>query len=165
MTTVLDNLDELLVPDADDVQDLLVLTNGGRRLVITRQEGQPFGIACSRDGFELTQNDAVTVLNFIAQDHINGVVEAFVGPWRQQVQEQAARAEQADAGWEQELQESGRLRRVVESYWKVLRRIVDENVEAVVDSSDVLYAVRELLGLDGRDGSAQYDGTGGGNRG
>jgi hypothetical protein len=37
----------------------------------------------------------------------------------------------------------------------VLRRIADENVEAVVDPGDVLFEVRELLGLDGRTGARE----------
>jgi len=50
-------------------------------------------------------------------------------------------------------QELGLLRARDEAREAILRRIVDENVEAVVDPTDVLFDVRVLLGLDGRDGS------------
>jgi hypothetical protein len=58
---------------------------------------------------------------------------------------------------EEARQELGRLRARDEQQVAVLRRIVDENVEAVVDASDVLFDVRVLLGLDGRDGSQAVD--------
>jgi hypothetical protein len=50
-------------------------------------------------------------------------------------------------------QDLGRARARLEEVEPVLRRIADENVEAVVDPTDVLFEVRELLGLDGRTGS------------
>lgn len=54
---------------------------------------------------------------------------------------------------EEARQELGRARVYNEALATVLRRIADENVEAVVDPGDVLFEVRELLGLDGRTGS------------
>jgi small ligand-binding sensory domain FIST len=52
-------------------------------------------------------------------------------------------------------QDLGRARARLEEVEPVLRRIADENVEAVVDPGDVLFEVRELLGLDGRTGARE----------
>lgn len=54
-------------------------------------------------------------------------------------------------------QELGRVRTRDEAREAILRRIVDDNVEAVEDPGTVLFDVRVLLGLDGRDGSAQVE--------
>ena len=56
---------------------------------------------------------------------------------------------------EEARQELGRARVYNEALAAVLRRIADENVEAVVDPGDVLFEVRELLGLDGRTGARE----------
>lgn len=54
-------------------------------------------------------------------------------------------------------QDAGRHRARIEAVEAVLQRIAEEAAEAVVDEDNVLYTVRQLLGLDGRTGDSDVN--------
>lgn len=134
----------------DDGEQLTLTDTASRRIVVVRRTWPTtYDVAVDPAGVVLAPAHVDALRQFLTSDEELLTAEERADAGDAILQELRAVAAR---DIEEHLRETGRQRARADAAEQLLRRYTDEGVEAVEDPGSVLYAARELLGMDGRTG-------------